>query len=114
MIYFLGSINYFEIAKSNYKGDRIFIHHGYYGVDSRTMNLVDRFIVDMLPWMLSSITLYMNFLAGNLSKHAWLLGCLSQIGWSVWTIYTKEWGFLPLNLGLWYIYIRNYIKWNKQ
>lgn len=66
-----------------------------------------------VPYMLSAITIYMNFLAGNKSNKTWLVGLIGQVGWSTWIFYTQNWGFVPLNIALWYIYIGNHIKWNK-
>lgn len=67
----------------------------------------------IIPYFLSAITLYNMFLAGNKNKKAWLVGLFNQFLWLVWIILTSAWGLLPMNIGLWIMYYRNHIKWNK-
>lgn len=66
-----------------------------------------------LPWLLSAITIYMTVLAGNKSKHAWLIGLGNQALWLVFILSTQTWGLLPMNLALWVVYSRNHLKWNR-
>lgn len=68
-------------------------------------------IRDYLPWLLSAITIYMTLLAGNLSRHAWLVGLGNQALWLVWIVVTGTWGLIPLNVALWIVYARNHLKW---
>lgn len=68
-------------------------------------------VVVYVPWMLSAITIWMNVLAGNLHRGAWMIGIISQAFWLLWIIVTETWGFVPLNVALWIVYIRNHIKW---
>ncbi|MFM2445585.1 MAG: hypothetical protein RI936_32 [Pseudomonadota bacterium] len=68
-------------------------------------------IAEHLPWLLSAITIAMTVLAGNLHRHAWALGLVAQAGWLVWIVATATWGFLPMNLVLWVVYLRNHLKW---
>ena len=70
-------------------------------------------IIQYLPWLLSAITLYMMFLAGNKSKYAWLIGLINQALWLIWIVASSAWGLLPMNIGLWVVYTRNHLKWNK-
>ena len=67
-----------------------------------------------LPWLLSIITIYMTVLAGNKSRHAWLIGLGNQFLWLVFIIATATWGLLPMNLALWIVYGRNHLKWNRK
>ena len=71
-------------------------------------------IVTYLPWVLSAITIYMFLLAGNKSRHAWLVGLGNQFLWLMWIIASASWGLLPMNIALWVVYARNHFKWNKQ
>ena len=64
-----------------------------------------------LPYLLSAITIYSMLLAGNKRKGAWLVGLVNQLLWLVWIFTTKAWGLLPMNIALWIVYTRNYIKW---
>ncbi len=73
------------------------------------MNVVSTY----LPWLLSAITIYMTVLAGNKSRHAWLVGLFNQALWLIWIISTSAWGLLPMNLALWIVYSRNHLKWSK-
>ena len=70
-------------------------------------------IAEYLPWLLSTITIWMMLLAGNLHKSAWLVGLCNQCLWMLWIWATETWGLIPLNLALWVVYARNYLKWNK-
>jgi hypothetical protein len=68
-------------------------------------------VTDYLPWLLSAITVWMTVLAGNLKPSAWLIALGNQLLWLVWIVASAKWGFLPLNLALWIVYSRNYLKW---
>lgn len=69
---------------------------------------------DMLPWLMSAITLYMTFLQGNKKQSAWAWGLINQVLWLVFAVSTETWGLLPLNAGLWYLYVRNWLKWRRE
>lgn len=69
-------------------------------------------LISYLPWLLSAITIYSMLLAGNKRKGAWLVGLANQALWLVWIVLTKSWGLIPMNLALWFVYGRNYFKWN--
>lgn len=64
-----------------------------------------------LPWLLSAITIYMTVLAGNKSRHAWLIGFGNQALWFIWIFTVGAWGLLPMNIALWVVYGRNHLKW---
>lgn len=71
-------------------------------------------IATYLPWLLSAITIYMTYLAGNKNKWAWLIGLVSQELWLVWIWSVAAWGLVPMNLALQIIYFRNFRKWRKK
>lgn len=66
-----------------------------------------------LPWLLSAITIWMTMLAGNVHRHAWLVGLFGQALWLVWIVTTETWGLIPLNIALWIVYLRNHMKWKR-
>lgn len=66
---------------------------------------------DVLPYLLSVITIWMTVLAGNQSRHAWAVGLCNQALWLVYIIATQAWGLLPMNIALWIVYARNHFKW---
>jgi len=68
-------------------------------------------IVFWLPFLLSAITVWMTFMAGNMHRSAWLVGLFNQALWLVWIIAAGAWGLLPLNIVLWIVYARNHLKW---
>jgi len=70
-------------------------------------------IIKYLPYLLSAITIYMFLLAGNKNKNAWLIGLLNQFLWLTWILFSSAWGLLPMNIALWIVYGRNYLKWKK-
>lgn len=65
----------------------------------------------IIPYFLSAITIYMFILAGNKTRHAWLVGLANQLLWLSWIVLTQTWGLLPMNIALWIVYTRNYLKW---
>lgn len=68
-------------------------------------------MTDILPWILSAITIYTMFLANEKSKNTWIVGLINQALWLIWIILISAWGLLPMNIALWVIYTRNHIKW---
>ncbi len=72
----------------------------------------NKIIVEILPWLLSANTIYAMLLAGNKKRGAWFWGLFGQAGWLAWILTTESWGLLPMNVALWYVYARNYMKWN--
>lgn len=68
-------------------------------------------IIKYLPYLLSLNTLYFTFLAGNKNRAAWLLALFGQLFWLIWILTSKSYGLLPMNIGMWVMYYRNYIKW---
>ena len=71
-------------------------------------------IVFWLPWLLSAITIYTMFLAGNKSGKTWLIGLANQLLWLLWIIASASWGLLPMNIALWIVYGRNHLKWTRE
>lgn len=70
-------------------------------------------IVVYLPYLLSCVTIWLNVLAGNKKRSAWLVAMSGQVLWSVWVLMSATWGLLPLNIALWYVYARNWFKWRE-
>lgn len=68
-------------------------------------------MIDVIPWILSAITIYMFILAGNKKKSAWIVGLVNQLLWLIWIIISENWGLVPMNIALWIVYSRNYLKW---
>ena len=68
-------------------------------------------IINYLPYFLSANTIYTMLLAGNKKRGAWAFGLFGQLAWLVWIVLTEAWGLLPMNIALWFVYGRNYIKW---
>lgn len=64
--------------------------------------------------LMSVITLWMMFWAGNKHPKAWLVGIFNQALWLGWIIYTESWGLIPMNIGMWVICLRNHIKWKSE
>jgi len=51
-------------------------------------------------------------LAGNKKRGAWAVALANQFLWLIWIFLTATWGLLPMNIALWIVYTRNYVKWN--
>lgn len=71
-------------------------------------------LVQYMPWLLSLLSVYMIKLAGDGHKKTWLLGLFNQLLWVTWILASKSYGLLPMNAALWYMYIRNHIKWKER
>lgn len=69
-------------------------------------------IADHLPWLLSAITIYSTYLAGNLHRYAWVIGIGNQLLWLVWIWASDKLGFLPMNFALTLMMLRNHLKWS--
>lgn len=69
------------------------------------------FVRDVLPWLMSAVTLWMTFLQGRKTWTAWAWGLVNQVMWLLFILYTQTWGLLPLNVGLWWLYARNLVRW---
>jgi len=68
-------------------------------------------IADKLPWLLSGLSIYIQWQLGNKKSSAWIVSLVCQCLWLVWIFTVQKWGFLPLNISLWILSIRNYWKW---
>ena len=79
-----------------------------------TLDQAAEFVGTYLPWLLSSITVWQTLLAGNKAKHAWIVGLVNQTLWLTWILATRNWGFLPLNLVLTAVYVRNHLRWQPE
>lgn len=71
------------------------------------------FMITILPYILSGLTLYKTHMNGKFSTTSWLFGALIQVIWLVWILYTKNWGFLIMNIGLTMVYLKNYFAWRR-
>lgn len=70
-------------------------------------------ITTYLPWMLSSMSIFMAWKNGDLWRYTWLFGLCIQCFWLLWIFYSRTWGFLPLCSFLFVVYIRNHFKWRR-
>lgn len=75
-------------------------------------NTVKQNFVLLMPFVLSSIAIYVTRLQGQLNRMAWIIGLVSQFGWLSWSLVSGTYGFLPLNLVLFYQYWDNFRKWS--
>jgi hypothetical protein len=82
------------------------------GCDRRDI-LID-IIVLYLPFILSAITIYMSFLAGNKYKYTWKIGLANQGLWLIWILCSQSWGLIPMNIALWIVYFNNHLKWTRR
>lgn len=71
-------------------------------------------IATYLPWLLSVLTIYSAFLAGDKKPAAWTVGIANQVLWAAWIIASGTWGMAPMNVVLAAIFVRNFIKWRAE
>src|SRR5690348_15081089 len=70
-------------------------------------------LVVYLPYLLSPLTIAAMLVAGDKRQGAWAVGLLNQLHWLVWIGLSGIWGLLPMNLALWVVCARNYLKWDR-
>jgi hypothetical protein len=66
---------------------------------------------DLLPWVLSAVTVSVMWMAGNKTPWAWRLSLLNQCLWLWWIVLAQAWGLLPMNLAMFAVAARNLRKW---
>jgi len=71
-------------------------------------------LVNYLPWIISLVTIYMIFLVGNKDIKGWIVSGFCQILWTTFIIASSSWGLFLLNISMYYLTIRNFIKWRKE
>lgn len=67
----------------------------------------------ILPLILSLLTIVGMWLIGNKNRLGWVVGLFNQTLWITFAIVFKAWGLLPLTLVLIVVYTRNLTKWTK-
>lgn len=60
-----------------------------------------------LPFLLSLWTMLSMWLAGSNPRLGWQFALARQVLWLAYTWFADAWGFLPLNIGLTFVYWRN-------
>jgi len=70
-------------------------------------------IANYLPWLLSTITIYATWLAGDKSIRSWQIKLGGQVLWLAWVWASASWGLLPMNGVLTVLYVRAYMKWKE-
>lgn len=70
-------------------------------------------VVTYLPWLLSALTIYSAFLAGQKKASAWTVGLANQALWLAYIFAAEAWGLVPMNLALWVIFARNLRLWRQ-
>lgn len=68
-------------------------------------------LVEALPWALSLVTVIVMWMAGSNWRWTWALALVGQALWLVWIFAAEAWGLLPMNAVLWWIYLRNHMRW---
>lgn len=76
--------------------------------------MIRDFLAEMLPWLLSAITIWMTLATGQRKASGWLIGLLGQALWFVWVWASQKWGFLPLTGTLTGLYLYNWLKWREE
>jgi len=64
-------------------------------------------------YVLGAIACVVLWMLGNKNKTALLIGAGSQILWIIYSINLKQYGLIISAIVYFVVYIRNYIKWNK-
>lgn len=65
----------------------------------------------LLPLVLSILTIIGMWLIGNKNRWDWIVGLVNQLLWISFAIIFKAWGLLPLSVVLIFVYTRNLYKW---
>ena len=75
------------------------------------MEFNDKFIIELAASFAAILTVWIY---GNRSRKAPVVGMLSQILWWWLTISQSMWGLIPLNVIMFIIHIRNYIRMKRE
>lgn len=51
------------------------------------------------------------YLAGEMKLKAWKIGLVNQAMWVVYIAWSNQKGLIPMNIGMWYMCLRNYFLW---
>ena len=68
---------------------------------------------DLLPWIMSCITIYCIWRQGDKWKWVWLLTLANQALWFTWIFLSKSYGLLPMTIVITFLSVRNHLKWSK-
>ena len=69
------------------------------------------YIITYFPYLLSIISIYQMWIAGDKKPYAWMVMIGNQCLWLVWIVASGTWGFLLLNVALFIVGIRNHRLW---
>lgn len=75
------------------------------------MNIETLSSIDVMPWLLSVLTVWSMYVAGLRKRSAWVIGIANQALWMVWIFMTGQWGLLPATVVLMIVFVRNLIAW---
>lgn len=67
-------------------------------------------IIEISAWILGVTSITVTYLQGNGGKMGWGFGFINTLLWVAYTIATKQWGLIPLNVVMAIIHVRNYLK----
>lgn len=73
--------------------------------------MIDPSYHSALKTAISVLTVVSIYLAGSRSIFAWILSLFNQALWSIWIFSSPNTEFIPMNLALWVVYLRNYVRW---
>lgn len=68
----------------------------------------------VLPLLLSAVTIYGMWLAGNKRSLGWVIGLANQVPWLAFIVVFEAWGLLPLTVALIITYTRNLLRWRAE
>ena len=61
---------------------------------------LNEFSIDIMPYLITAITLTHMYFVGRNTKNIWLWVIPIQIVWIAFSLMSKTYGFLPLQLGM--------------
>lgn len=66
-----------------------------------------------MPWILSGLTLFSVWLIGRKNPHGWLVSGFNNMLWVSWSVFTGNYGFLPMGFTLMILAMHNWRKWRR-
>ena len=70
-------------------------------------------LLELLPWVLSAISIVKSYWMGDKNKWGPRLGVVAQILWFAYVFSTQEWGLLPGVIGFTIMKVRTLILWEQ-
>ena len=71
-------------------------------------------IINIFPWIISILTIWMMVDIGNKNIRGWYVGLFTQVLWTIWQVVIGARGFALLNIVMYFVCARNIYIWKSE